>query len=302
MSPRTRRTDPAVGPSSGRAPLAIVLGVGLLVRVLALLQFEGAHLAGDENYYVSEAELIASYGLGQNSAWRPPLYPTFMAAVIWVWQDLDAVRLAQIALSLLALAALFQVVLHRYGARAALLSGLACGLSPSLVHYGHFLWSEALNAPLMAFFVWLVDRWDRRGRGGDLALAGAVLGLMALTREVWVYFTPVVLLWILAGWRFRLRAAAPTLAIFAFSVAVVVLPWTARNYWQSGRLVLISMNQWFPIAMGNLYPDENWYLGNATREERAELKAQVVGLVEASQGGRPPVTAVATVIATRYRP
>ena len=257
--------------------LGIALAVGLLARVLAGVQFDGAHLAGDETYYVYEAESIAS-GLGHESAWRPPLYPAFMAAAVTVWADLDAVRIAQVALSLLAVALVFRVVLARFGRRAAFISALACALSPSLVHYCHFLWSESLNAPLMAIFIYAIDRWDRGGRKRDLVAAGVTLGLMALTREVWVYFGAVVLGWILWGARFRLRAAAPALAIFAFSAAAVVLPWTVRNYAASGSFVLISMNRWFPIAMGNLYPADDWFFGSATNAEREALKEAVVGL------------------------
>ena len=167
MLPGGRETSsaakaPAVRRREGTL-LGIALVVGLVVRVIALFQFEGAHLAGDETYYVYEAESIAS-GLGHESAWRPPLYPAFMAAAVTVWLDLDSVRWAQMGLSLLAVALSFRVVLARFGQRAAFLSALACALCPSLVHYSHFLWSEALNAPLMAIFIFTIDRWERGGR------------------------------------------------------------------------------------------------------------------------------------------
>ena len=160
MTPEGAESSAAANVSAdrnrNRTLLGIALAVGLLARVLALLQFEGAHLAGDETYYVYEAGSIAS-GLGHESAWRPPLSPAFMAAAVTVWADLDAVRWAQVALSLLAVALIFSVVLARFGQRAAFLSALACALSPSLVHYSHFLWSESLNAPLMAIFIFTIE-------------------------------------------------------------------------------------------------------------------------------------------------
>ena len=72
-----------------RLRLAVVLGAALVVRVLAAVQFDGAKLAGDETYYVTLADAVAS-GDGHPSAWRPPLYTLFLGVVIWVWPTLTA--------------------------------------------------------------------------------------------------------------------------------------------------------------------------------------------------------------------
>ncbi|MCH2173082.1 glycosyltransferase family 39 protein [Myxococcota bacterium] len=263
--------------SESNTLLCVALGVAAWVRWLALEQFAGAHLAGDETYYVHLAEAIAN-GEGHDSAWRPPLYPLFMGWVISLWPSLDAVRWVQILLSVISVGVLFRVCDRRYGARPAFVTGLAAALCPALVHYGHFLWSEALAAPLMAVFVWCADRFDRMGRGRDAFACGVVLGLLALTKEVWVYFGAVVLVWM--AWRQRARAAraSSVLAACALGLACVVLPWTARNYLQSGGFVLISMNRWFPIAMGNFYPDDDWYLGSYSHDQREALKDRVVSM------------------------
>ena len=65
------------------------------------------------------------------------------------------------------------------------------------MHYSHFLWSETLNAALLALLLWLLGRFDRAPRLEWIALAGVTLGLCALTRETWLYFAPVVALWLL---------------------------------------------------------------------------------------------------------
>ena len=256
-----------------RLRLTIVLGAALAVRVLAAVQFDGAKLAGDETYYVTLADAVAS-GDGHPSAWRPPLYTFFLGVVIWVWPTLTAVRGVQIALSLVAVAAIHDVAQRRYGPRAAVVSGLACALCPTLVHYTHFLWSEALAAPLCAGFIWWIDRFDRGGRLRDLFAAGAVLGAMALTKQIWVYFGAIVCVRLLFRPERGLRPAGAAIATFSLAVIVVVLPWTVRNFALSGNVVLISMNQWFPVAMGNYYPDDDWYLGSATHEEREALKSE----------------------------
>lgn len=260
-----------------------MLLVALAVRGLALAQFHDAKLAGDETYYVYLAEYVAS-GLGHPSAWRPPLYPLFMGGVVALVPSLLAVRVVQIGLSVLGVALIYGVCERRFGRKAAVVSGLATALSPALVHYSHFLWSESLAAPLMAGFIAFLDRFDRSARLRDLALAGVLLGLLGLTKQVWVYFGAVVLAWLvgcamrdrtLASLRAALRQTAPQLGVFALAMACVILPWTARNFAQSGQVVLVSMNKWFPIAMGNLYPDDEWFLGTTSPEDREALKSTV---------------------------
>jgi hypothetical protein len=102
--------------------------------------------------------------------------------------------------------------------------------------------------------VWALDRFDESGGSAWLACAGAVLGCAVLTREMLLYFAPVVVLWL--WWRegWRVGATVRLALVFAVPLALVILPWTARNYVVQGRLVLVSTTRWLPIAQGNILP------------------------------------------------
>ena len=239
--------------SSGWRTLVICLLVGLVVRVLALAVFApvtGPH--GDEGYYLQMAESIYA-GEGHPGAFRAPGYPAFIAGVKHILgTELDGIRWVQIAISMLMIAGVFHIVRLRFGTRAALISGLACALSPELVHYTHFLWSEGLTAALAVGIFMLLDRYDRREETWVLALAGLALGITGLVRETFALFTAFVILWILWRDRERLGKALGRAAILGLCTASVILPWTARNYQLHDTFVLISTCRWFPIALGNL--------------------------------------------------
>ena len=160
------------------------------------------------------------------------------------------VRLAQIPLTLFSALGVFQICARRFGLRAAFVSGLLCALQPSLVHYSHFFWAETLATPLLVASVWAMDRFDRTERLRELVCAGVALGLLSLTKEVWLYFGPVAAVWLVARHRGQWRRGVPEAATLLAILVLTVFPWTARNYLSSGRFIPVSLNTWFPIAMG----------------------------------------------------
>ena len=240
--------------------------MALVARWLALQQFEGvADTHGDETYYVLRAQAIAA-GEGHPGSYRPPGYPAFMALVFALFgESLWAVRLTQLALSLLTVGLVYSMAEARFGVRSGVLSGLACALMPALVHYSHFLWAESLNAMSVALVFWVLDRWDRTRRAWLLAPAGALLGVMALVRETWVLFAAFTAVWVLLSGPWR--AALPRMVLVSACAAAVVLPWTLRNWSAQGELVLVSTNRWYPIAMGSV--------GFDVEDQRAETGEEV---------------------------
>jgi len=233
-------------------PLLLVLALGLALRLVALhAAGDMPRLPGDEDYYVRMARAIEARGEHPGS-YRGPGHPFFMALVFRLAgpENLNAVRVAGILLSVLSVALVFHVVSRQYSRRAALWSALATALSPNLIHFSFFLWSETLFTALLLAVLWLLQRYDDAESIRDLAVAGVVLGLAVLTRESILPFTPVVLAWLLlrpAPLAQRLRRAA----LFAFCLLLPILPWTIRNYRVHHTLVLVSTCRWYPMALGN---------------------------------------------------
>lgn len=252
---------------SERAALGFVLALALGLRLLAFAPFAHAPYVYDESYYAAVAKDIAlgrGHTLGLKNdvtpgALRPPLFTYSLAPVLSLTHGSRvAARAFQIPLSLVIVAGVFVLAQRRFGARAALAAGLAAALAPPLVHYPHFLWAENLAAILLLLALACLERFERSPRWPLAAAAGALLGLAALTKEIWLYFVPVAALWV--AWVVpgaRARRAALGLSC-AGCAALAIAPWTLRNARVLEPPVPISSNRWFPIAMGNLFAPDDW--------------------------------------------
>jgi arylsulfatase A-like enzyme len=250
--------------------LAALLLLAAALRVAAVFTVgDVPSLHGDETYYVEAGRAVAR-GLGYPDSVRPPGWPFLVAGVFRVFgESLTAVRLAQVMLSLAVVALVFDVARRRFGARAALGAGLLCAILPELVHYTHFLWSETLFTTLLVLCIWALDRFETAPHARWAALAGAALGLAALTREMILPFALLAAAWV-ASVRAgpaarRLQGAALLLA----ACALVVLPWTIRNYARHRQVVVVSTIRWFPMVVGNLLPPDGSILGRDPEQQFA---------------------------------
>src|SRR5262249_43659427 len=258
--------------------LAAILVLAAGVRVAAALTVGSTPaLHGDEAYYVAAARSLAG-GLGHPDSVRGPGFPFLIAGVFRVFGErLIAVRLVQAGISLLMVAAVFDIARRRFGRPAGVSCGLICALEPELVHYTHFLWAEELFTTLLVLTIWALDRFESTTREGWAIAAGLFLGLAIITREIVLPFALLAAGW---GWRksggdalSRARAAL----VFGLAVAVCVLPWTARNYARYHRVVLVSTLHWAAIAVGNLLPRDGSLLGRDPEADQFESRYFEIG-------------------------
>jgi 4-amino-4-deoxy-L-arabinose transferase-like glycosyltransferase len=262
------------------AAFAWVVALALGLRLIAFVPFADAPYVYDESYYAAVAKDIAlgrghTLGLTNDAtpgALRPPLFSYALAPVLALSQgNRAAARAFQVPISLAIVAGVIVVARRRFGARAAFAAGLAAAIAPPLVHYPHLLWAENLAAILLVLAFVCLERFEREPRWMLAAGAGALLGLAALTKEIWLYFVPVASLWlswVASGSRTR-RAAFALLC--AGSAALTIAPWTLRNRRLLDTPVSISNNRWFPIAMGNLFAPDDWLA-----ETPAEVRQAVI--------------------------
>jgi arylsulfatase A-like enzyme/4-amino-4-deoxy-L-arabinose transferase-like glycosyltransferase len=250
--------------------LAAVLLLAAALRVAAVLTIGDAPaLHGDETYYVDAGRAIAR-GEGHPGSVRPPGFPFLIAGVFRAFgESLTAVRLAQVVLSLAVVAAVFDLGRRRFGWRAGVAAAILCAVLPELVHYTHFLWSETLFTTLLVAALWALDRFETSRDLRWVAVAGAALGLAALTREMILPFVPLAAAWVavVAARPFARQAKAAGLLLAA--CAVVVLPWTARNYRRHGRVVPVATLRWFPMVVGNTLPADGSLLGRDPEQQFA---------------------------------
>jgi len=122
------------------------------------------------------------------------------------------------------------------------------------------LMSESLYGLLVALALLAAYRLrDMPGWGIAMAL-GALLGLAALTRGEALVLLPLLALVLCLGERAPWRRRLLRFAAICAGAAVVILPWTVRNWTAFDRPVLISINGSAVIAGANcdeVYSGEN---------------------------------------------
>ncbi len=250
-------------------PSLFVLAIGL--RLAVVLAFPQTPSSDGEWYLVRAAEMARGLGYqeaGHPTAFWPVGYPALLAVSLWLCGPSLAVP---IALNLIAAAAILALVLRcarlvGAGEAGARLAGLLYAIYPAHIVYTGVATSEATStAVTMAAFVLLVGG---RRRSIALVAAGLLFGVATLMRAQMLMFPAGLLIAMMIAWRdWRWRDAAKAAVIVHLAMAVVVLPWTVRNYHALGAVVPVSTNGGVSLYYGaNPHATGGWYAWERTPE------------------------------------
>jgi 4-amino-4-deoxy-L-arabinose transferase-like glycosyltransferase len=247
--------------------IAAAAAIGLLLRLLfAFGYWVDKPLTHDEEEYLHLAENAAA-GRGLTYAapedggpdverfGRAPLYPLLLSAVVRVAPSahvLPAIRITQSVLGAVAIVLLALVAQQAAGATAGVIAAWIAGLYPPLVWMPAYILSESLYVPLALANVlalgWCLERDRSHGASAPrwlLLACGALGGVAALTRPVHVLFLIAV------GVRLLVERRARWAMLVAVGAILVIAPWTARNYREHQRLVLIASEGGITFWTGN---------------------------------------------------
>jgi len=214
--------------------------------------------SGDQYGYVRYAREIAagegyvSYTAGTPTAYYPIGYPALLAAVFWVAGRLpgsidlpNVVALLHALLGTVVVLGVWHLGRRALGVGAALAAAALTALHPDLVAYTGSFALETAFAGLALGALGIIAAHDWEGRGAPsrrrvLAFAAA-LAAATLVRPFGLPFVAamaVAVLLVGAGWR---RAAA-SVGWVLLVVALVLTPWTIRNWIRLDAFVPISTN------------------------------------------------------------
>jgi hypothetical protein len=231
-----------------RAWLAVVAACGLLH---GLLFWIGSHPVprvpwGDERMY---QQLAAPAGPGSTAAidplW-PPFYVSFLRPFAAAGAESTAVTLMQIGLLVLAATMLRSVASRATGAPSV--GDWACALlllDPQVAAFAHFRWPEIVHLVLFLAALWTLVAHAQRCLG--LALAGVLLGLALLTKNLLLPFVPLLPAALVSqqGW----RRGAPRAVLVLLMATVVVLPTVLENGRRHGRFMIADSSR-FNLWLG----------------------------------------------------
>lgn len=179
------------------------------------------------------------------------LYPLYLAAVytIFGYHPLVA-RLLQAVVAGVLLPWFAYRLSRRFFSRSAGIA--AAGL---MAFYGYFIYH---NAALMSetFYLvailWAFDLAYGMVESGDDKrwwLLGLVLGAAVLLRQVYLFFIPVLLLWM--AWAGRDSISWRRLVMVAGLVTLCIAPWSVRNYRHYQRFLLLNSNSGYAFYTAN---------------------------------------------------
>ncbi len=175
---------------------------------------------------------------------RTPLYPLFVAGVVWLLgEDLRGLALAQHLLGIVTVVATYFLGRAMFGRLAGALSALAVALSAPLLIYEHYILAEALFIPLLILGILTIVLALRQDRGWLYLIGGIVLALAALSRPIGQALLPIAPIAILVQqWstkpslRAAMRAAILPTALVLLGFALVLVPWMVRGSLATGRV------------------------------------------------------------------
>lgn len=299
--PSPRETDKFLS-SSKSLLTALLAGAILLRVAFLVLAGVNAPLTGDELAYQQIAENVAAgRGFFQTNnpffpgqvlyAWQAPLYPLALGTLYALFGNHVLVaKLFGVIVSSATVYVVYDLTRRIFGSlflekdhargsaeRCALTAASFIAIYPGLLTHAHLLLSETLYIFLLVLaFDFVARGLDASSRRAWLWVgsAGVAWGLATLTRGLASYFTPLFALWIGwvllrtrvpergdLAWRSPARAVLGA-ALFIVMMAVVIAPWTLRNYLQFHEAVLLETKGGVNLWLGNSPHTPNEFIRN----------------------------------------
>ncbi len=251
--------------------------IGVLLRIILTLAAGNQVLTpwrvgGDAEFYVRLASTLAQ-GMGftyahQPTAFRPPLYPLFLAGMMEVFGTYYAAgtRFIQCAVGLATVWFCWRTVGRIFGEHESWSTLLMALYFPSLVIFSTELMTECFATFLTAALFWLVlDNPHIMDRRTAICL-GLVVGIATLLRF------NMAILGLVPAWVFirsaGLGRALPNLGVLAMVSGLIVSPWVVRNEIVFHGQVLFSTQGGYNALQGVLTPQ-----GRAQAGDRGILRA-----------------------------
>ena len=228
----------------------LVLGAmaaGVAAVLLYVLTTRSHALNGDELFYDETARYWADgklwwasvpFGEAHPTAWKPPLYPALVGTLYSILGESPLrVEYVQALLAAVTVGLTWAFARRLFGPTPAIVAAWVVALFPLAFEYYGLLFPEALAIPLTLLALSLfVEREPTVARA---LLVGAVIGVGLLVRPTSAFlFVGVLAAFVVtAGWR---RGPGLT-ALAVVAAALVVAPWTIRNYAEHDGFIPISV-------------------------------------------------------------
>ena len=198
---------------------------------------------------------LSYYPDTESTVARGPAYPALicmMLAATGGWWP-GSVQTAQCVLFALVTWMIYRMGQMLAGKRAGFIAALIFAVYPVPIWFTSRIWVEILAMFLMTAFCLTLMQYLSSPRARIALLAGLILGIATLCKSTFLPFViiaPLLVAW-LSGWK-------RTALIIPLTAAVVVLPWTARNWKVSGHIVPVHVLTGAALLDGDYIVNKFW--------------------------------------------
>ena len=207
----------------------------------------------DEREYVALARSIIqehSYSIDSHipTAYRPPGYPLLLSGLIALGLDVTAMRLLNFIFLAGSVLLTYKLVKELHTVLAGVIAAGLVACYPVLFYSAGTLVPQTTGAFILLLALTLTVRTDAKAPLRYLA-AGFLWGFQILAIPSFLFTIVLFFVWPL--WQARSLRALKLSFLFVFGIAIVVTPWTIRNYNVFHKLVLVSTNSGVNLLLGN---------------------------------------------------
>jgi len=197
---------------------------------------------------------IVFYDVKDGFSWREPLYPFFLAFIYKIFgHSFIAVRLIEACIDVFTVFLVYIIGLRFFNRSVALPASLLIAVYPPFISSTGLFIRETLliflTTVLMLYLMKISNTEQVSYR--DYMIIGMLLGIIALLKAVIILFVPFLLLAFLFKHRARMKSFIKISTATFSMMALVVLPWTARNFMVHHKFVPIATSGGINFLIGN---------------------------------------------------
>lgn len=209
--------------------------LALFIRLAYVLRLDPQQISGDCYEWMGVASDILS-GKGFGDTWRPPGYPAYLAAVMFVFgKSVVALRVMNALLGSLTCVIVYFIGRKIFSAPVGRIAAALTSFYPYLIAYTGDPLSETFLTFMISVSILSILIVSEKPSARNIILTGVILGLTALTKSTILPFFGLACAWI--WWQSKSFKAAFFVGILTL---LTMAPWTARNYFYYGKFIPVS--------------------------------------------------------------
>ena len=243
--PKAKPTPPLV--------LAICGVVWVMASLISLSSGDQLRYPDEKDYHNLALNLVHAHGFvderRQPSAARPPGYPLVLSAVYAVWErPLAAKLLNSFACGLTAL--VLSLIASSIGSRiAGIVAPLLVLCFPLFSYTASTLYPQTVGTLLFVSAIFFLVRFPSSSKG--TIIAGGLFGFLVLMIPAFLLLLPLFPAYLMIVDRLNADPMFRRALLFLGCAALVVAPWTLRNFLQFKSFIPVSTNTGINLLLGN---------------------------------------------------